>query len=631
MLRLRIALTFLVTVALVTGLEGQFGQPFPARTITPTPLASLVLAAADDPNIVAELNLSDEQVKALVARRTELWNEAYVTPATKLAEGAAERNKATDAVMKKVLTEAQYKRAVQLGAQNILSRGGFGGGGGFGTPDVMPNFVLTRVTSAILNRYPELVDAFKLTEEQKKELATPNTSKISGKTLSRPFSMSPEQVKAATEFIGPVFTKPWFSKFDRRANPPTEPQELSVLGATDVRTALKVTNEQLKGVTEAQDKWSQLVTSLQSDLSPKEANEKAKGLTAETEQALAKVLKPEQLARLKQIAFQANHGSSIELAYRSEDVAKALALSEKQVKELDGVWDAHRASVAKALEVADSFAAADKQVKELAAARQAKAEAVLNTDQGTKLKEMIGEVFVGNTRSDSMFGSPFPRITPSMRLFITGSAAFGEALKLTPEQSKTIAAAREAYQKAAQASQPTGPGGGGFLTPELIAARNAALDDLQKAIDTTLTPEQTKRVPQLVLQSNAAANLVNALTAIETSAVLGLAPDQIAKLNALDEDAMQLQNLRAREAGVDPDRKLALKLRDAADERMMAVLNANQKAKWKEMIGEPWVGLTKTIPTRFGGGGRGSFGPGGPGSGFPGGGFPGGGFGPFDP
>jgi hypothetical protein len=105
---------------------------------------------------------------------------------------------------------------------------------------------------------------------------------------------------------------------------------------------------------------------------------------------------------------------------------------------------------------------------------------------------------------------------------------------------------------------------------------------------------------------------------------LELTKDQITKLIAIGEEAMRLQMLRTTHLRNEPDLKLGLKMRDAADDRVVALLTDAQKKAWKEMTGEPLPGLTKTIPGGFGGFIGGGFGGGigGPG---------GGGFGPIGP
>src|SRR5262245_66363950 len=98
----RQVLAFAVTAAAVVMCEAQF-QPPAAAPVTPAPLAVALLSGIDDPVVVAELKLTDEQKKALVARRQELWDEAYVTAPKKLAETAADRNMATDELLRKTL------------------------------------------------------------------------------------------------------------------------------------------------------------------------------------------------------------------------------------------------------------------------------------------------------------------------------------------------------------------------------------------------------------------------------------------------------------------------------------------------------------------------------------------------
>src|SRR5262245_52867847 len=99
---IRLVLAFAVAVFAIAVSEAQF-QPPVATPVVPTPLAVMVLPGIDDPVVVAELKLSDEQIKALVARRKEMWDEAYITAPNKLAEKAADRTETTAALVKKTL------------------------------------------------------------------------------------------------------------------------------------------------------------------------------------------------------------------------------------------------------------------------------------------------------------------------------------------------------------------------------------------------------------------------------------------------------------------------------------------------------------------------------------------------
>ena len=293
MLRARSTLLALVvTVSLVAVSSAQFPQPQPRPAVLPTPLAVVLLPGIDDPNIVAELKLSAEQVKTLVAHRQKGWDEVYTTSPKELAANAAARTDATDALLKKTLTKEQYQRAVQLGAQNVM-----------GTR------VQTRVSITTLERYPELATAFKLTDEQKKELAA-DTTPLGGFPGVRAITVKSEQIAAAKEFLGPVFDKGWNTTLDPRLGSgfdprfgssidPRQPREFSLLASTDVRTEVKVTEDQLKALAPVQEKWTKLALERFTDLSPKEADTQALALNAETEKLLAATLEAKQAARLE--------------------------------------------------------------------------------------------------------------------------------------------------------------------------------------------------------------------------------------------------------------------------------------------------------------------------------------------
>jgi hypothetical protein len=289
--------------------------------------------------------------------------------------------------------------------------------------------------------------------------------------------MTAEQTAAAKEFLGMTFTKTWVNKSDPRIGArPSEPTNFVLLDAKDVRTELRFTDEQQKTLVTLRDKWTKLESSRLADLPPKEAHAQATELIIETEKALAATLKPEQAARLKQIAFQLQlvqfdgfprPGPSefpIDRYYTNATLARELALTEAQVTKIQAAWDSYQTDVATALEKADTSANAEKRLKELAVLRRAKAQETLTKAQTVKLDELIGKPFTGSTRRDRPtrppFGpdGPFGPGRPGLAMELRREAAFGkytteltllmnnksiqEDLKLTADQLKKVVEAQ---------------------------------------------------------------------------------------------------------------------------------------------------------------------------------------------
>ena len=270
--------------------------------------------------------------------------------------------------------------------------------------------------------------------------------------------------------------------------------------------------------------------------------------------------------------------------------------------------------------VAEAVKLTDEQKKQLIAG--AEPATVLTDAQKSAIKAMEGKKFDGDL-TFPQFGTRPPQMPATVRLFAAGNVPVAEEdLKLTAEQLKALAAARVAYQKAAQEASPFG----GALNPiERAAAMQAAYDAFDKVATGLLTAEQKPRFAQLVVQVDAAADLFATLTAPEMAKALNVTKEQTEKLLALNNNALKLHDLRTTHTGFNENQNVGLQMRNATDDRMTAVLTDAQKAKWKELTGEPLKGLPKTVPF-----GRGGFGGGGPGGGFggPGGGFGPGGFGP---
>src|SRR5262249_13881603 len=119
----------------------------------------------------------------------------------------------------------------------------------------------------------------------------------------------------------------------------------------------------------------------------------------ENEKEIAKILKAEQLKRLKQISYQ-QQGAS---AFTDASVAKELQLTDSQKKEIQKI---NEETFAKIREVLQPGSPPDdetrKKMTELRMAAADKIVKLLTNEQKTKWKELQGEPFKGEIR----FGPP---------------------------------------------------------------------------------------------------------------------------------------------------------------------------------------------------------------------------------
>jgi serine/threonine protein kinase len=161
--------------------------------------------------------------------------------------------------------------------------------------------------------------------------------------------------------------------------------------------------------------------------------------------------------------------------------------------------------------------------------------------------------------------------------FLLDQPSVREDLKLTEEQVREIG--RLTRQ----------PRDGGMerrrLSPEEWQAQERAVIDV-------LRPEQARRLKEIALQQRG----VHALASRDVADDLGLSSEQRARIRAIQDAA------RRGMSGPKDARQDALR---AAGEQVLNVLTAEQKARWKDMTGEPFRG---TVRLEFGG----PFGPGGP-------------------
>ncbi len=179
-----------------------------------------------------------------------------------------------------------------------------------------------------------------------------------------------------------------------------------------------------------------------------------------------------------------------------------------------------------------------------------------------------------------------------------------QELKLTDDQTKTIDAAVKKQTEAMQALR----GGGG--TPQETRQKIQELSrETTKTIEAALKPDQKKRLHQLELQQRGLSALATPPNARNAQ------PSTLAKeLNITDAQQKQIQEIVAgnREKMRDIFQNAAgnrqemakkmAELNKSTNDKIMGILTADQKTKWKEMTGEPYKGQ---LPSAFGGFGGG--------------------------
>jgi hypothetical protein len=109
-----------------------------------------------------------------------------------------------------------------------------------------------------------------------------------------------------------------------------------------------------------------------------------------------------------------------------------------------------------------------------------------------------------------------------------------------------------------------------------------------KAVADLLKPEQLKRVKQISFQQQGARALSNP----EVATALSLSDEQKTKIQSIQQEARGQRGQRGQGAGRPSEEELKKReeARKATNEKVLNVLTAEQKTKWKEMTGEPFKG-----------------------------------------
>ena len=174
-------------------------------------------------------------------------------------------------------------------------------------------------------------------------------------------------------------------------------------------------------------------------------------------------------------------------------------------------------------------------------------------------------------------------------LMLLGQESVQKELKLTDEQTKKV---DELRQKTREKFQEIF-GGDEAERPKKMQELN---EENRKAIDALLSPEQSKRLKQIVYQQRGAAALADP----EAAKALNLSEEQQEKVKTINQE-MQAAMRELFTPGQPPDddtRKKMDDVRKSSGEKLLAVLSPEQKTKWTQLQGEPFKGEIRVGPPR---------------------------------
>lgn len=469
--------------------------PPPAPPPPPrNPQYSLIMALVPSLSsecVQSELKLSDEQKSQLLAWSQKLQDDSFRSKQDETKANVPVRNEATEAFFAKTLSSAQYRRAQQLAArlawvEHSFSRYGSEGSG--------PN--LTRVSLMTLAKYPELGESLSLSPEQKKLIDA--TQLYSNSFLY----LTPDQSKLAAELLGGTPEKPLAPVSETRTSIRAERPEtraLALTTASDVRAELNLSDKQTEELSRLRDYWRGNRVKLQRE-SPQVQKQKFDELAADVGGKLAAILRPEQVLRLRQLERR----STLPHEYVLSDpgIARQLGLSNDQQEMIRRAADACGQLVQKAILTGTDVDAAEQTIRQAIAARRKAVSEILNVEQKSKLKELLGERFHGSYFDDRTNTILNPQeveygLYTNELAFLSRNPVVQSELKLSPQQIEAAKAAATAIDAKFSTRE--------LYSPSLRGPDRKVYEErsqaIEKSLNELLTPGQSNRFHQLMIQS----------------------------------------------------------------------------------------------------------------------------------
>ena len=520
------------------------------RSANTTPLYVSIsgLLFVDRKAIQEELKLTADQLKRLteLVAKTRARTTAIVTE-TAVGEQReklrAEQAKDNEKVLAEILQPEQLTRFKQV---------------------VLQVYTVNRIYSIFgsVGRLVEVNEGLQLTKEQKARLVQGEAlaNMLNDKQQAKWKEMTGKPFEGATAPVTPT-TGP------RTAITPVYLSVSGLLFTTSkpLQEELKLTEDQSKRLNELRATSTARTREItQLGRRSPEAEKQDAQQAADNDKALAEILKPEQLARFKQIMLQ---------------VYAKLALSAPGF-----------AILGRIVEVSEGLKLTKEQKDRLAG--QEALTTVLDEAQQAKWKEMLGKPFEPlPSPLGQRVGGPTARTTALANVMLQhlGVQSVQEDLKLSSDQLKKLP---ELTQKWTDLSKDlNGAGGGSRTSPEertkkLAEARTA----FNKEIAGLLDAKQLARLHQIGLQQTQKNGTTTLLAAAAVRKELELTEDQSKKLAELNFDAASTRTSLIRELGRADSVKALADFNALVDKKLNAVLTPAQHDKLKALLGEPFKG-----------------------------------------
>jgi hypothetical protein len=179
----------------------------------------------------------------------------------------------------------------------------------------------------------------------------------------------------------------------------------------------------------------------------------------------------------------------------------------------------------------------------------------------------------------------FMRGNPAM---LAGQESVRKDLKVTPEQAKKLDEQQEKMREKFQEAF-------GLEGEERGKRMQELMQENLKAVTEILKPEQMKRLTQISYQQQGPSAVVNP----EVAKAINLTDVQKKEVQKINEETgAQIRELFQGGPPDEETRKKMQEIRKTAGDKIMKLLNDEQKTKWKELQGEPFKGEIRFGPPR---------------------------------